>query len=75
MIDAIWKAKFEKVAEPKRYDVREGNYVEFDPTKGVAGPDSAGVIPKESRQAKWKRLNPGKVREAQKMLMRKRRAK
>lgn len=29
----------------------------------------------ESRQAKWKRLNPGRVREAQKMLMRKRRAK
>lgn len=32
------------------------------------------TVVSESRQAKWKRLHPEKVREAQKLLMRKRRA-
>lgn len=36
----------------------------------VASPKLEG----ESRQAKWKRLNPERVREAQKLLMRQRRA-
>lgn len=75
MIDAIWKAKFQKVEHPKRFAVEKNALVEIQPEQSAGAPNPAYAAPKETRQQKWRRLHPEKYRAGQAALMRKRREK
>lgn len=78
MIEKIWREKHgQKVAEPalSRLTSKLVEPVDDGTTetwRDVKAPEKA--VKKETRQEKWKRLNPEKVRAAQAKLMRKRRA-
>jgi hypothetical protein len=74
MIEAIWKAKFQKVKHPKRFTVEKNELVEVHPGQSTEAHNPAYTAPKETRQQKWRRLYPEKYRAGQAALMRKRRA-
>jgi hypothetical protein len=74
MIDAIWRAKFQKVEHPRRFAVEKNELIEAHPERPTGAQNTAYVTPKETRQQKWRRLHPEKYRAGQAALMRKRRA-
>jgi hypothetical protein len=69
MIEAIWKAKFQKVEHPKRFAVEKNELVEVHPGQSTEAHNPAYTAPKETRQQKWRRLHPERYRESQRKLM------